>query len=107
MFDAGELYGNIGNSAYDDASSRNISRLVLNDPAPTAETAPFATGFIGGGGASTAVAQFVAQNGVIRAALGSSAPVAYQGTTLYPSGQALEQAAPSQPTAQTVPKQST
>ncbi len=107
MFDAGESYGNIGNSAYDDASSRNISRLVLNDPAPTAETAPFATGFIGGGGASTAVARFVAQNGVIRAALGSSAPVAYQGTTLYPSGQALEQAAPSQPTAQTVPKQST
>jgi hypothetical protein len=67
----------------------NIPPLLINSPRPQWVITPFS--LAGSGGDPAAVAKFVAQNGLIRAAIGTGTPVVYRGTALYPTGQALEQ----------------
>src|SRR5271166_5190782 len=99
-------YGIVATNTYKTSSSPIIPPLVLDSPKKILQPTVLATGF-GGGGDSAAVSRFVNQNGVIHTAIGSATPVVYQGATLYPTGQAPEQAAISQTITESTKKQST
>jgi Neuraminidase-like domain len=90
------IYGIVSINAFSASSSPVIPQLILDTPPDVLKPTAFATGFFGGHDGTLAVSQFVTQNGAIHAALGSTAPVVYQNMTLYPTGQASEQATISQ-----------
>jgi hypothetical protein len=85
-FSEAPIYGLIPIGAVDTRISPELPPLVLRQPT-VSETRPFASGLLPGGGETSAVAQFVAQDGPIRAVLGSTAAIVYHGTELYPAGQ--------------------
>lgn len=100
-------YGIIATPVYTLTSAPSIPVLVVDTPAPVVNPTPFATGVRAGATDPAGVASFVAQNPLIHTALGTVSSVVYQGTTLYPTGQATEQVAPFQGLAVADTKEST
>ena len=74
------------------ASSVLVPPLAVNAPRAIQATVPFATGIVAGGGDPAAIVHYLAQTGNIHVAIGSTTPVVYQGTTVYPTGQSAQQA---------------
>jgi hypothetical protein len=73
-----------------DAASAAIPRLVVSNPPPDAIDIQLSSGPVLSGADGAVVSRFVAVNGAINAALGSTAPVVYQGTTIFPAGQSSD-----------------
>jgi peptidoglycan hydrolase-like protein with peptidoglycan-binding domain len=95
------LYGLMNDSSTASASIY-FPPLVVKAPPAIPTTAPLGSGIVAGGGDPAAILRYVSQSGNIRVALGTVPPVVYQGTTLYPTGQLGQQAAPSPITGSTI-----
>jgi hypothetical protein len=90
LFFHSPVYGLV-DDPYIASSSVFVPPLAVNAPPAIHATVPFATGIVAGGGDPAAIVHYLAQTGNIHVAIGTTAPVVYQGTTVYPTGQSAQQ----------------
>jgi hypothetical protein len=90
LFVTHSSYGIAWNS-FSIVAVNEIPPLAVNVPPPVPDPGPLVNGIPLGGGDPAALVRSVAQAGNIRIAVGSTTPVNYQGTIIYPTGQSTAQ----------------